>query len=139
MSQNPYEAPRVTDAAIGVKSGRREDLLPVAQYQKGIIYCILANIVLFILNLAAGQSQSTVAGLVIVGLYAIVAVAQLVLIALLAAKVYNVVLGIFIGIFSFVPCLGLLLLLVVNQKATSVLQQNGIRVGLMGADMSQLR
>jgi hypothetical protein len=38
-----------------------------------------------------------------------------------------------------VPCFGLLLLLIVNQKATSILQQNGIRVGLMGADMSQLR
>ncbi|MCL4194085.1 MAG: hypothetical protein KJZ87_20275 [Thermoguttaceae bacterium] len=34
--------------------------------------------------------------------------------------------------------IGLITLLVVNGQATNVLRQNGIRVGLLGADMSQL-
>jgi hypothetical protein len=145
QGQNPYQAPNTfvpSGRAVGVNSGNVEDLKKVAQYQKGIMYCILANITLFIVNIAAGQALSggaaMMAGLVILGIYVLIAVAQLVCIVLLATQVYNLALGIVFGVLSFVPCLGLILLLVVNQKATSVLQQNGIKVGLMGADMSQL-
>lgn len=140
MSQNPYQSPNAP--VVGVNSGKREDLRKVAQYQKGIIYCILANLILFVVNIAAGQAgdQGTVMflGLAIIGVYLIVAIAQLAFIVLLATQVYNLGLGILFGVLSFVPCLGLILLLVVNQKATGVLQQNGIKVGLMGANMSQV-
>lgn len=140
MSQNPYQSPNAP--VVGVNSGKREDLRKVAQYQKGIIYCILANLILFVVNIAAGQAgdQGTVMflGLAIIGVYLIVAIAQLAFIVLLATQVYNLGLGILFGVLSFVPCLGLVLLLVVNQKATGVLQQNGIKVGLMGANMSQV-
>jgi hypothetical protein len=142
MSQNPYQAPNIPATAIGVNSGKAEDLKKVAQYQKGIIYCILANLALIVVNIVAGQvlegGAEAMAGLAIIGIYLLVAVAQLACIVLLATQVYNIGVGILIGILSFVPCLNLILLLVVNQKATSVLQQNGIKVGLMGADMSQL-
>lgn len=144
QGQNPYQAPNAIPpkTAIGVNSGNVEDLKKVAQFQKGIIFCILANLVLVIVNIVAGQvlegGAEVIAGLAIIGIYLIVAIAQLACIVMLATQVYNIGVGILIGILSFVPCLGLILLLVVNQKATSVLQQNGIKVGLMGADMSQL-
>jgi len=37
MSDNPYQSPKADVEAIGVRSGRREDLRSVAQYQKGIL------------------------------------------------------------------------------------------------------
>jgi hypothetical protein len=55
----------------------------------------------------------------------------------LAMKVYSVIQGILIGILTMVPCLGLLLLLLVNQKATKILKDNGHNVGLFGADLSR--
>ena len=57
---------------------------------------------------------------------------------LLAIQLYGIVGGILMGVLTLVPCLGLLLLLLINEKATRVLRQNGIRVGLLGADPSQL-
>jgi len=57
---------------------------------------------------------------------------------LLGIKVYNVGLGILLGILTFIPCLGLIVLLIVNGKATSTLKQNGIKVGLLGANLSQI-
>jgi hypothetical protein len=140
MSQNPYQAPNIPATAIGVNSGRAEDLRKVAMYQKGILYCILANFILMGANFAVrgGGNAGAMAGLLILGIYILVGFVQLAFIVLLATQVYNLGLGIVFGILSFVPCLGLILLLIVNQKATTVLQQNGIKVGLMGANMSQL-
>ena len=37
-----------------------------------------------------------------------------------------------------IPCVGLLALLAVNGKATTVLRSNGIKVGLLGADLSKI-
>ena len=41
--------------------------------------------------------------------------------------------GIVFGILTLVPLVGLIVLLVVNAKATSVLRENGLEVGLLGA------
>jgi hypothetical protein len=42
-----------------------------------------------------------------------------------------------LGILTLVPLLGLIILLIVNQRATGVLQAKGYRVGLLGASLSQ--
>jgi len=57
---------------------------------------------------------------------------------LLAIKVYGTGLGILLGILSLVPCVGLVILLIVNGKATGVLKQNGIKVGFLGANLSSI-
>ena len=57
---------------------------------------------------------------------------------LLAVEVQGTGLGIVFGILTFIPCLGLIILLIVNH-ATSMLQTNRVRVGLMGANMSDIR
>ena len=59
---------------------------------------------------------------------------------LLIANVYNsVILGIILGVFLLVPCLNLLILLAISQRATMYLKQHGFKVGLFGADMSQFK
>jgi hypothetical protein len=57
---------------------------------------------------------------------------------LLAIKVYSTGVGVLLGILTLVPCIGLIVLLIVNGKATGILKQNGIKVGLLGANLSQI-
>jgi len=52
-------------------------------------------------------------------------------------KVYNPVTGIIYGIGTIVPCVGLIILLVINTKATRTLELNGHHVGFFGADLSK--
>jgi hypothetical protein len=55
----------------------------------------------------------------------------------LAMKVYNIGLGILVGIGTMLGYIGLLVLLMVNQKATRILKDNGNHVGFFGADLSK--
>jgi hypothetical protein len=64
-------------------------------------------------------------------------VAGLVFVVLLSMQVYGTGLGILFGILTVFPCLGLIVLLVINSKATGILQQNGHKVGLMGASLAE--
>ena len=140
MSFNPYEAPapipQAPAPAIGVLSGTRADLRSVATYQRGIMVCILLYFIVMIMQaIIASQIEVPPLFRVLSGL-AILAngVAGAVFVFLLSIKVYGPALGILLGILTLIPCLGLLALLRVNAKATNVLQQNGIKVGLLGAN-----
>ena len=140
MSFNPYEAPapipQAPAPAIGVLSGTRADLRSVATYQRGIMVCILLYFIVIAMQaIIASQIEVPPLFRVLSGL-AILAngVAGAVFVFLLSIKVYGPALGILLGILTLIPCLGLLALLRVNAKATNVLQQNGIKVGLLGAN-----
>jgi hypothetical protein len=137
MSENPYEAPPpIYDAqVVGVKSGRVEDVKAVAVYQKGIIACIGIYLLLVIFQFALPQE----ARILLVFLILPLMIAAPIFTILLAIKVYDVIVGVLLGVLALVPCVGLLALLVINGKATSILQQNGYRVGFFGADLSQFR
>jgi hypothetical protein len=109
----------------------------VANYQRAIIFCLLANIGFWITSISLqGQANPALTTILMIVFFA-VGLAQLVFIVLLATEVYNVAIGVVLGLFSFFPCLGLLILLMVNQKSTKTLQANGVRVGFLGADLSQ--
>jgi hypothetical protein len=45
--------------------------------------------------------------------------------------------GVLLGILTLIPLIGLIVLLVINGKATKVLRANGHRVGLLGASLSE--
>ena len=106
----------------------------MAKYQKGILVCILVYILAVAGQFALPLQIRPLVGLgvLVVGLIAAVFTIRL------AMKTHGTVLGIILGILCLVPILGLLILLLVNQKATTVLQLNGIKVGLLGADLSSL-
>jgi hypothetical protein len=131
--ENPYAPPRSADVAFGVKSGRREDLKTIALAQKSIFVCILLQILGFTAQFAA-PLEYRLPILIAIMAVNIIAVAS---VLLLAIKVYNVVTGVILCLGAMVPCISLLVLLVVNSKTTSILQQNGHRVGLLGADLSE--
>lgn len=133
MSDNPYQSPSVESQIVGVKSGRREDLRSVAKYQKGIIFCILIYLIAALCQFAVPIEIRPVIGLAIL----VVGLAGTVFVFLLAIKTYSTGVGVLLGILTLVPCVGLIVLLIVNGKATGILKQNGIKVGFLGADLSQ--
>jgi hypothetical protein len=135
MSENPYQSPFAeSPRVVGVKSGNREDLRSVAKCQKGILVCILIQLISLVGQFAIPPEVRPILGLCIL----VVGFVGTVFIFLLATKVYSTAVGVLLGVLTFIPCVGLIVLLVVNGKATGILQQNGIKVGLMGANLSQI-
>ena len=134
MSDNPYQSPSPSGAAVGVKSGTREDLRSVAKHQKGILVCILIYLIAVVFQFALPPELRALLGLGVL----VVGLVGTVFVFLLAIKVYSTGVGVLLGILTLVPCIGLIVLLIVNGKATAILKQNGIKVGLLGADLSQI-
>jgi hypothetical protein len=130
---NPFAPPRAVDPVVGVKSGRVEDLKTVAVAQKTIIVCILLNILAVIARFFVPQEGL----LLLVGALAVLFLVQTAAVMLLAMKVYSIGTGIIYGIGALIPCIGLVILLMVNGKANKILTQNGHHVGLFGADLSR--
>lgn len=57
---------------------------------------------------------------------------------LLSRYSFSVGVGVVCSMLMFVPCVSLIVLLVVNQKAIASLQQQGVRVGFLGADPASI-
>jgi hypothetical protein len=75
--------------------------------------------------------------LVTLGVFATLVTAA-VFVFMLALSLYNTATGVALGVLTLVPLVGLIVLLIINGKATNVLRDHGIRVGLMGARLSQI-
>lgn len=131
---NPYSAPQTLGVPKRPLGGSRDELRKIALYQKGIQVCVLIYLLAVICSLVPFAPMRVLAGLGVI----LVITAGPVFVFLLSTKVYELWLGIVLGILTFVPCLGLIMLLIVNQKATSTLQAKGISVGLMGARLSEI-
>lgn len=124
--------PRDTRAAGGTDGLSVADLRQVAVYQRGILFCIVAYF-----GLVVGQFGLPPDSRMLLLIGAVpVAISAVVFVFLLASKVYGGA-GIALAILTLVPLLGQLILLVVNQKATGLLQARGYSVGLLGAPLSQ--
>ena len=118
----------------GRGKGTPEDLRTIAKHQKGILFCILAEILVIGLQFAVPLQFRPIFG---IGFW-VASIAATVFVFLLAMKIYSTGMGIFLGILTLIPCLGLIVLLMVNGKATGVLKENGIKVGLLGAKLSDI-
>jgi hypothetical protein len=122
MSSNPREL-------------TRQDLYSVAIYQKAVLWCILAYFVAIIAQFAVPADYRIFLSLVLIP----VALAATIFVFLLAMRVYSVVIGIVLGVLTMIPCIGLITLLVINQKASGILAKHGYKVGLMGANLSEFQ
>lgn len=112
----------------------RNDLRTIALRQKAIMYCILGYVVCGILNFVLPFPVNAIAGL---GVLAAM-IAGAVFVFMLSLALYSTGTGIVLGILTLVPLVGLIVLLIINGRATNELKQHGIKVGLMGARMDQI-
>ena len=112
----------------------REVLRGIAKSQKGIIVCILISFCLVPVLFLAPEDVRIVPALALIPLN----IAATVFVFLLATKVYSTATGVVLGILTFIPCIGLLVLLAINGKATTILKENGIPVGFLGVNSSDI-
>jgi hypothetical protein len=134
---NPYQAPQFPDNMAPPAAGAavdREKLRRVARYQQWVLYALLVNIAFNVGTIALRGQDNAVVALAILGVALVIIVLTMVSIALLASELYNVGIAVLCAILMIVPCISLITLLVVNGKATTFLQQNGIKVGFMGTN-----
>jgi hypothetical protein len=112
----------------------RTDLRSIATFQKGILVCILLYFAAVIAQFALPPELRLFLLLGVLGL----GVVATVFVFLLATHVYSTGVGVLLGILTLIPVLGLIVLLIINSKKTGILKDHGIRVGLLGANMSDL-
>lgn len=131
MSQMP---PPVPPLQYATPEPARNDLREIAIRQKAIMYCILGEFVLLFAQFLVPAPFRPIMLLLFFG----ASITASVFVFMLAIAVYNTGVGIVLGILTLVPLVGFIVLLVVNGTATRILRSHGIKVGLMGANSSQI-
>ena len=112
----------------------RETLRAIVTYQKVIIICVAIYLSLVVAQFAIPPELRIFLALVAVP----VVLTAVVFVFLFATKVYSTALGVLLGLLVLVPCIGLIVLVVINQKAISILKDHGIPVGFFGASTSDV-
>jgi predicted RNA-binding Zn-ribbon protein involved in translation (DUF1610 family) len=122
------------------KGGQKGKLKTIASAQRNLLICIFLNIVSYVVLVVLGQMVQrnpdpllSIVTLIDLAVLLAAGIGGLIYTFILSAKLYNTGLGILLALLGIVPCLGLLVLLMVNQRATALLQENGYEVGLLGA------
>jgi hypothetical protein len=108
--------------AHNVKLFTQQELLEVANYQKNILWLILISMAASLIPYAT----------ILTGIIQLYFIFSLAVAARSSAAWLYLVMG-------FIPLFNLLSLLHINGKATRILQSNGIRVGLMGVNPTDLK
>ncbi|WP_425615418.1 hypothetical protein NA78x_005337 [Anatilimnocola sp. NA78] len=141
MSQEPInpfaspvavnEFPQLSDA------NHRAKLYEIAKAQNFLIMVVLAGLIVGI----SGQLLPNMIDRRLVWLFVvlqlIVSVFQSVAMFRMGKTVYSMGSAIALAVVSFIPCIGLVCMLIVNSSATKKLTASGIKVGFMGADLKQ--
>ena len=136
MPPNGPQIPVMQAAPLNYAAPVRNDIRQIAIRQKAIQFCILGY---FVFGLMAMLRVVPFPLSALVGLGALASIITgAVFVWMLAIALYNTATGIILGLLTLIPLVGLIILLIVNGKATNVLRQHGIQVGLMGAKSSQI-
>lgn len=119
----------------------RSKLFRVAKYQRWVLLSVLANVVaLTVLMLSFFQVISMPPSAHVMFGYAGLAITTLMIVSAfqLSNQFYRDAIAVICALAMWLPGVSLIVLLIINQKATTYLKQQGIKVGLMGASRSQI-
>jgi hypothetical protein len=137
MDESPYRSPQSdlieTELPESIQKARR-----IAQYQRWVLYALLANILLYIFALPNTGGRLFV-GLIIAALFVLIGIFAVFAVFKLAQELSGTAVAVICAILMFMPCISLITLLIVNQKATGFLQSQGIKVGFMGTDPNNIK
>jgi hypothetical protein len=113
------------------QSYRPAKILDIALNQKYVIYVILAQFVAWSVSMV----------LPIVGgiLLLVTLIFQLFFVFTFCIANYESGVGVVLGLLSLIPCVGIVVLLIVNSKAIATLKSNGVPVGFWGVPNSSIR
>ena len=106
------------------------EIYKIAKYQRYIILAILLNLIISVL-------AYFVPPLAILSL--VISLAILILFILFSNAIKNsVIVTIICAILMFVPIISLILLLIITSRATAILRNAGLKVGLLGVSKQDL-
>jgi hypothetical protein len=112
----------------------RSELRAIATDQKAVMICILLYIAFAVAGFFIPKENQLPLWICVIGL----GLAATIKVFLLATKVFGGGLGIVLAILTLIPCIGLIILLVINGKATTILKRHKIHVGFLGAKLSDI-
>lgn len=147
MDDNPRVQPPTNDRFTTLPSGKRINLLRVAKIQRLLLLLILAMIGCYIAMLTVSrvlppQFAPLIVMCVTIIYWVLVITSIVTTVRLALALGGNVVMACLGGVAMLIPVIGLILLAVRNARASHVLKQHGVRVGLLGVppeEMHKLR
>lgn len=131
----------MTSVFDGVTSPERlHPMRPLAMAQKLLIYTILAY---FVVRIGAMATVAIVPHPAMFGLYGLVYLATLILMLVAVVRLagacgYSTVGRVLLLVAMFLPLVNLIVLLVLNARATKQLRDSGVKIGFMGADLSRM-
>lgn len=133
---NPYQPPQ-HDSPPSLPQADRERLYTIAKCQRSINLVVLAY---FGSGVVSQQVANIPGGQILIGLVALaVIIAGVVFAVRMASALWSTGAAVVCAILLLVPCVGLLTLLVLNNRATARLRDAGCKVGLLGADPEEVR
>ena len=139
--QNPYQAP--ISSARPVDADSADMVTAVAKAQRLVNLAILFYLFLIPINIASNviavqTNGESIFPLLVLPIALAVIIFVLIAVGRLAYALHGVGNTIFYCITMLIPCVGLILLVFLNSRATNYLKRHGVKVGLMGADLSTL-
>jgi len=114
----------------------RQALREVAVAQRQVMYCVLGQIGIGVLNVTIGAAKMPALGIVVL-LLALGLLVYMIVSVLKLAKALDLSQALY-AVLMIIPCVSLLVLLSLSGKATERLKQAGIKVGLLGADPNSI-
>lgn len=137
MSSNPYSPPQANIEQTGTHTAaERERLEKVRTGQRLVIWSILLYFGMGALSALSGSDpgMASLLGLLIVAMVVAMFVMSFMgLFRMWSGLDTPMIYRVLMLVFMFVPLIGLLILVRSSSQATKMLQQNGYRVGLLGA------
>jgi hypothetical protein len=125
--------PQTFDQAAGI------DLRQVAKRQRALLWYILASLTIQLWFIIPIVSLPPIADVAIAIIFWVVQIFIIIgVVRLLAAMSVHIIWRILYIVLLFAPCINLLVLLVINRRATRALRNAGLRVGLMGVPDEQV-
>jgi len=117
--------------AVGTGEFSKDELRQICKSQNLLMYAVLV-----------GVSAYFLVHIPVVGLLLVLAIAAFEIYAVYqlgTALRINTVLVIILCLCMFIPCISLLLLVLLSGRASKLLKANGVRVGLMGGNIDDIR
>ena len=119
----------------------REQLRRVARFQRWVLLALLASILMFgfavIIGTGVVQVPPTGRALFSAAYWGL-SLFMLVAVFLLARQFLHPAVAVLCSLAMFIPFVSLIVLLIINQKATNYLREYGVRVGFLGVDPSSI-
>ncbi|PTU75768.1 hypothetical protein [Pseudomonas mangrovi] len=134
MDINVYRAP---ESDLQIPDTRVSDkLVKVAARQRALIFGVLAQIFLNPIAKAIGiKGESAV---IILGVLSLILMIYILVTAVRLSMLLNhVAITVMMGLFSIIPLINLIVLLVLSRQSTKLLRSHGVRVGLLGANVKK--